>query len=148
MNEIQDSPLIQAYIANNAFGRLLGMDFQITAPGKVSYAIGISAQHLATPLSAHGGVIATLMDGALGIAALSAVCLDGKIVSTLEMGLKFLAPAKPGDQLIAHGELISKGNRILVAEAKVYNQEGKLISTGSGTFNAYPMEKAGYFPRI
>jgi len=141
---IQDSRLIQAYIRNNAFGRLLGMDFHIPAAGKVVYTIEIMPEHLATPLAAHGGLIASLIDGALGIAALSSVCLDGKIVSTIEMGLKFLAPARAGDVLTAHGQIVSKGNRILFSEAKIYNQQEQLIAIGNGTFNAYPMEKAGY----
>ena len=54
-----------------------------------------------------------------------------------------MKPAKLGATIIAKSEVISKGNRILVSEVKVYDGN-QLIATGSGTFNAYPKEKAGY----
>ena len=80
---------------------------------------------------------------ALGIAALSMVCEDGKVVSTIEFSTRFLKPVLLDDTLEAKAVIISKGKRILVSEAKIYNQHGELIATGNGTFNAYPKEKAG-----
>lgn len=144
MNNLHGNPLIQAYITLNNFGRLLGMDFEIEAPGKVVYRMKITNDLLATPAAAHGGSIAGLMDAALGVAGLSAVCEEGKVVSTLEMSVRFLAPAKPGDELTALANIISKGNRILVVQAEIFNQNQTLIAIGNGTFNAYPKEKAGF----
>lgn len=134
---------IVAYNAHNAFGDLIDMSFNIVEPGKVSYFVKISKELLATPLAAHGGVIASLMDGALGIAALSIVCEDGKVVSTIEFSTRFLKPVLLDDVLEARALVISRGKRILVSEAKIYNQHGELVATGNGTFNAYPKEKAG-----
>lgn len=135
--------LIERYIKSNKFGELLGMDFEITVPGCISYTMKIEEKHLATPIAAHGGVVASLIDAALGVACLSAVFCEGKVVSTLELSIKYLKPAKLGATIIAKSEVISKGNRILVSEVKVYDGN-QLVATGSGTFNAYPKEKAGY----
>ncbi len=135
--------LIERYIQSNKFGELLGMDFEITAPGCIFYTMKIEEKHLATPIAAHGGAVASLIDAALGVACLSAVFNEGKVVSTLELSIKYLKPAKLGASIIAKSDVISKGNRILVSEVKVYDGD-QLIATGSGTFNAYPKEKAGY----
>jgi uncharacterized protein (TIGR00369 family) len=137
------SELIEKYAKSNHFGALIGMHCEIPEAGKVHYYITIEDKHLATPIAAHGGVIASLMDAALGVACLSAVVNDNKVVSTLDLSLRYLKPAVLGAKIVAKSEVISKGNRILVSEVKVYDGE-TLIATGSGTFNAYPKEKAGY----
>jgi uncharacterized protein (TIGR00369 family) len=135
--------LIDKYIQSNKFGALLGMNFEIINPGSISYSMLIEEKHLATPIAAHGGAVASLIDASLGVACLSAVFNEGKVVSTLELSIKYLKPAKLGATIIAKSDVISKGNRILVSEVKVYDGN-QLIATGSGTFNAYPKEKAGY----
>ena len=144
MSNLQDHPLVQAYIRLNNFGNLLGMDFKIESAGRVVYSMKIETKHLATPMASHGGAIAAMMDAALGVAALSAVCESDKVVSTLEMSVRFIAPAKPGDELTANATVLSRGNRILVVQAEIYNQDQKLVALGNGTFNAYPKEKAGF----
>ena len=137
-------PIILAYKKGNNFGRLIEMDFEIFNPGELEYKIKITEAHLATPYAAHGGVVSALMDSVLGISALSMVCVDDKIVSTVEMKLNFLAPVRLGDQLTGVAIVLSKGNRIVVTEAEIKNQNGLLVAKGMGTFNAYPKEKAGY----
>lgn len=129
----------------NRFGTFLGMDFSIVSSGKVHYKLAIVEDHLATPVSAHGGVISALLDATLGVGALSAVCEEGKVVSTVEMKVSFLRPVFLNDVLHASSELIKKGNRILFMEATIHNQNNELIAKASGTMNAYPKEKAGYF---
>lgn len=143
MSDLKQNSLIQKYIEGNQFGKLIGMNFNILSAGNIEYFMTIDSKHLATPKAAHGGVVAAFIDAALGVAGLSAVCENDKVVSTLEMSIRFLLPAILGDSLTANATVISKGNRILVIEAKIFNQKNQLIATGNGTFNAYPMEKAG-----
>jgi uncharacterized protein (TIGR00369 family) len=135
--------LIEKYASQNHFGYLLGMEFQILSPGEIEYRLKIEEKHLATPIAAHGGVIASLVDASLGIACLSKVALLDKVVSTIEFSLKFHKPAVLGAELVAQARVISAGNRILVSETKIYDGV-TLIASASGTFNAYPKEKAGY----
>lgn len=144
MNALNDHPLIRKYIELNRFGNLLGMEFKILEPGKIEYTMRISEEHLATPHAAHGGSVAALLDATVGVGALSAVCTENKVVSTVEMKTTFFGPAFLGDELIARSEVMRKGNRILFMEASVYNQRNELIAKASSTLNAYPMEKAGY----
>lgn len=138
--------LIEKYIENNFFGKLIGMDFKIISDGVVDYFITIKKDHLATPNAAHGGVIATLIDAALGVAGLSSVYKENKVVSTIEYKLNYLAPALLNDQLVAKAKVEQKGNRLLIISCDVFciNRENKLIAKSLGTFNAYNAEKAGY----
>ena len=138
--------LIEKYIQNNFFGKHIGMDFKIIGPGVVEYSLKIQKKHLATPHAAHGGAISALVDGALGVAGLSMVHQENKVVSTVEYKINFLAPAFLDDQLIAKAKVEQKGNRILIISCDVIcaNREEKVIAKALGTFNAYDATKAGY----
>ncbi len=142
----EERTLIKRYIENNFFAKLVGMDFKILEEGVVDYLITIKKEHLATPHAVHGGVIAALIDGALGVAGLSAVYKENKVVSTVEYKTNFLAPAFLNDRLIAKAKVEQKGNRILIISCDVFcaNRENKLIAKALGTFNAYDALKAGY----
>lgn len=138
--------LVQKYIESNAFGRLLGMEFTIVEAGLVEYRICVNETHLATPMAGHGGLIAALVDAALGVAGLSAVQAQNKVVSTIEYKLNFLAPALLHDELKAVGKVEQQGNRILVISCDVFctNRNNRLLAKALGTFNAYDAAKAGY----
>jgi uncharacterized protein (TIGR00369 family) len=140
---LNQHPTVLAYNSFNNFAVLVGMDYEILSEGNVNYYISISKDLLATPLAAHGGIIASLLDACLGVTALSTVCQDNKVVSTIEFSTRFFKPALENDELTAVGITLSKGKRIISCEAKVYNQHKELIASGNGTFNAYPKEKAG-----
>ncbi|MDO8998929.1 MAG: PaaI family thioesterase [Bacteroidota bacterium] len=142
----QENNLIEKYIENNFFGKLIGMDFKIISEGVVDYFLTINKNHLATPNAAHGGVISSLIDGALGVAGLSSVYKENKVVSTIEYKLNFLAPAFLNDKLLAKAKVEQKGNRILIISCDVFclNRENKLLAKSLGTFNAYDASKAGY----
>lgn len=141
---LNQNSIILGYIKGNNFGRLLEMDFEIKEAGKVFYHLIIQEKHLATPVASHGGVVASLMDSTTGIAALSLVCEDGFIVSTVELKLNFLAPVSLGNELVGESFVLSKGKRLIVTESEIRNQNNRLVAKGMGTFNVYPMEKAGY----
>jgi uncharacterized protein (TIGR00369 family) len=138
-------PLIQAYNASNAFGQLLGMTFNILSPGNIVYSLRVTAEHLATPLAAHGGCIGALVDATLGVTALSVVCENNQVVSTIEYKVNFLAPALCNDELDARGKIIQQGRRILVVQCEVLaKNRNVMVAQAMGTFNAYDAAKAGY----
>ncbi len=138
--------LFEKYDQHNHFGKLLGMELTEVGEGKITYRLTISEKHLATPNAAHGGVVAALMDGMLGVAALSAVAEDNKVVSTIEYKTSYFSPALLGDILEGKAWVEKAGKRIVFSagEITVLNRENTVIAKGMGTFNAYPAEKAGY----
>lgn len=138
--------LIEQYISNNQFGKTLGMDFKIVEPGLVHYYLTIKQEHLATPKAAHGGVISALMDGLLGVSALSVSAIENKIISTVEFKINFLAPAFLNDELLGIGKVEQQGKRLIIVSGDIIcpKRNNIVIAKGIGTFNAYPAEKAGF----
>ena len=141
-----ENNLIEKYISHNHFGKLLGMDFKVVSDGHLEYFITITKNHLATPTAAHGGLIAALIDGALGVAALSSVYKENKVISTVEYKTNFLNPALLNDELKAVAKVEQKGKRIIVVSCDVFatNRNNTLIAKALGTFNAYDASRAGY----
>lgn len=134
--------ILELYKVSNNYGRLIDMKLEVIDEGETRYTIDIEEKHLATPIAAHGGVVAGLIDGTLGVAALSVAQKNNNVVSTVELNVNYLKPVKLGDSLEAIGKVLSAGKRLIYAEASVKNQNGVLVAKASGVFNAYPMEKA------
>jgi uncharacterized protein (TIGR00369 family) len=138
---LEDNIVLKTYNQWNKFGDLLQMHFSVIDKGEIAYYMTITEEHLATPIAAHGGSLAALMDATLGVCALSEVCEEMKVVSTVNMNMSFLHPANLGDQLIGRGKVVKSGKRIVFVEAQIFNQKEQLIATGSATMNAYPVHK-------
>ncbi len=137
-------PIIEKYIEFNKFGKDLGLHFTIEKPGVVNHFLTITQKHLTTPHTAHGGVIAAMMDAVLGVAALSLVCEELKIVSTVEFKINYLNPCLLGDELGGESVIEQKGNRIIIVSGTIRSvNRDKTIAKAMGTFNAYPAAKAG-----
>ena len=136
--------VIQAYIDKNRFGELLGMSFEILEPGIVAYRLDIQEKHLATPMHAHGGCIASLLDATLGVGALSLVADEQKVVSTVDLSIQFLAGVKCTDQLISYSKCLKKGKKLIFMQADVLNQDKQLVAHANGTFVSVAANVSGY----
>ena len=137
-----DDKVLNLYKASNNYGDFLEMDLEILNEGEAKYTIEIKEKHLATPVAAHGGVVAGVIDGTMGVAAMTIAGQRNNVVSTVDLKVAFLKPVMLGDQLTSIGKVISAGKRLIYVEASVTNQKGILVARGSGVFNAYPAEKA------
>lgn len=122
----------------NHFGRFMQMDYTILNPGIVEYKLNIREELLATKHAAHGGALAAFMDAILGVASLSAVADEGKLIATIEFKINYLKPALLADTLIGKGKVIQKGKRILITEGEIFNHKNELIAKAVGTFTSYP----------
>ncbi|MDO5533439.1 MAG: PaaI family thioesterase [Propionibacteriaceae bacterium] len=81
----------------------------------------------------QGGLIATLLDIAMGRKTRAAFGQDATIV-TLQLSVTYLNAAKPGDVLTARAELGKKGTSVAMLRADVVDAEGTEIAHGVGTF--------------
>ena len=81
----------------------------------------------------HGGVLATLMDTAMGSAVFTRLG-DGIAYTTLELKLNFIRPVTlDGSRLTCDAEVVHLGRRTATAEGKITDANGKLIAHGSTT---------------
>jgi len=82
----------------------------------------------------HGGILASLVDVAADWAL---VTRTRRGVPTIDMRVDYHAAAMPGD-LIARGRIVKWGNTFSVAEAQVFDESGKLLASGRGTYLTAP----------
>ena len=136
--------LIKVYQQTNKYGIDNGFELLKFEADEIKYSMEITEKHLATPTTAHGGIIAGYMDAVLGLAALYVSAENAHLVSTVEFKINYLKPAKVGDVLIGIGKPVSKGKRIIITEGEILLEStGEKIAIATGTFNAYPYEKSG-----
>jgi len=123
----------------NACGyyRLVGMTVVRADRDGSEFRITIADEHLQAYGTGHGGVIAGLIDAAMGLAVLGRIP-SGEGCATIEMKLNFTGPARPGP-LTATGHVLHAGRRIVTAAAEARGADGDLVSVGQGTFQRFPM---------
>ncbi|MCB9061650.1 MAG: PaaI family thioesterase [Halobacteriovoraceae bacterium] len=136
------SNLEEFYKKINSYDRHMGLDFSIDGPGDITYHLEVTKIHLSSPGTAHGAVTAGMMDATLGMTALSHAVTEDKFCSTVEFKINFITPVKEGDVLIGKGQIDHKGKSLVIVSGQIKKKEdNKLVATGLGTFNLYPMEK-------
>ncbi|UOQ65860.1 PaaI family thioesterase [Hymenobacter volaticus] len=147
MEQVPDvATLVAIYNQINNYGRTNGMDLTVTQPGEVLYTMTIGEEHLSSPGTCHGGVIAGLMDAALGAAALSLAFTVGELVSTVEFKINYLHPVRLHDHLVARATVEHNGKTLVVSSASIScpTRNNVVVARGMGTFNRYPADKRDF----
>lgn len=99
-------------------------------PGGVGMRFSLSAQHQSASGIAHGGVIAAMLDEALGFA----VWQPGKPCATAHLQTWFLRPAEvPGEYLVRTGPFVIDGRKISIS-ARAYNDNGEAVAKAEALF--------------
>ena len=93
---------------------LLGIEPLDWGEGRSRLALTVDERHLRNLPILHGGVTATLLDSALGVAA-STVAPPDRLTVTAQLNINFIRPAFPGERLLATGEVRHAGRQSVVA---------------------------------
>jgi uncharacterized protein (TIGR00369 family) len=88
-------------------------------------------RHLNAAGTLHGGILATLLDSAMGVAARSSRG-ERETPATSQLSIAFLRPGKPG-QLLATAAVRKQGDHVLLCEAEV-EQDDKTLAHAVATF--------------
>lgn len=87
---------------------------------------------------AHGGFTAAVMDTALWTAVYTTV-EAGCMLTTLELKINYARPITVASgPLTCEGRVISRGKRIGISEAKLFDVNGKLCAHGTSTLMVLP----------
>lgn len=105
-----------------------------------AFEMEVVPEHLQAYGTAHGGILAGLLDAAMGLAVLGRLPAD-RGCATVEMKVNYTAPAMPG-ALRGTGRVLHQGRRMLVASAEAHDAEGRMVACAQGTFQAFPMGDA------
>lgn len=89
--------------------------------------------HLNPHGTVHGGVLATMLDVAMGTAVATA---GGDSPVTVSLTVTYLEPGRPG-RLTASAKVRKRGKRLLVVEGQV-EQDGDVVADALATFSVKP----------
>lgn len=78
----------------------------------------------------HGGVVAFVLDVAMGHLLKRAVGVPG---TTLEMKVQYLSPLRP-PRALCESRFLRKGQRIAFLEARIWNDAGELAAVATSTW--------------
>jgi uncharacterized protein (TIGR00369 family) len=112
---------------------LMGFHGVLAEPGRAIFEMEPGPQHYNPIGSVHGGVALTLLDSAMGC-AVHTLLEAGVGYTTLEVKTNFVRPIKAETGVIrCEGTVIHRGSRVVTAEGKVTDADGKLLAHGTTT---------------
>jgi uncharacterized protein (TIGR00369 family) len=112
------------------FAERLGARAEVAEDGSARVAFHAGDEHLNQAGTLHGGVLATLVDTAMGAAVRSTT--EDDVPATSQLTVTYLRPGKPGD-LTVTARVRTRGEHLTVAEADV-EQDGKSLVHAVATF--------------
>ncbi len=122
-------------------GSSLGIFVESLSEGRAVYVLDPSPATINALFTVHGGVLATLMDTAMGSAVFTRLS-DGAYYTTLELKANFIRPVRAGGKrLTCVGQTIHVGRRTATAEARITAPEGTLIAHATSTCMIFPPDK-------
>jgi len=116
----------------------LHLNFALS-PGGNSYIceFELGIQFSGPPGHAHGGIIATILDEAMG----KANKLKNKVALTRRMEVKYLRPVPLGQPLVVEGRVSRVRGRALYNYAELRNAKGTVLARSRGKFLTIDAEK-------
>ena len=114
----------------NLFARRLGIYIEALSLGYARVVKTVEENDNNSLNVPHGGIYFTMADNACG----SAMATHGYTAVTLSANYNFFRSARVGDRLAAEAEEVKTGKTICVYEARITDQNGTLLGTGTFTF--------------
>ncbi|MFL5102209.1 MAG: PaaI family thioesterase [Xanthobacteraceae bacterium] len=136
MNDEWTVERVQEVVTRGAYHQWLGLKvmavhddgIELTATWREEWVVNPERRYT------HGGVIAALIDLAADWALIRRV---GHGVPTIDLRVDYHNAAMPGD-LTARGRIVKFGSQFSTCEAQVFDQQGKLLASGRGTYYTAP----------
>ena len=110
------------------FYRHLGMRVTEAADGTSRLRLPVTESMKNLYGTVHGGLLATLVDSACGV-ALATRLVRGESLVTMDLRINYLLPVQEGT-LVAEGKVLHRGRKTGVAEACILDQTGRLVAKG------------------
>ncbi len=115
--------------ADIPFARHCGIVAIEGSPSKTRLGLKLGEPHQNHMGTAHGGIILTMLDIALGSVARLA---SGHSVMTINLQSSFLSPGR--GELAAEGRVLQQGRSLIFCEGEVRDAQNKLVAKATGLF--------------
>jgi uncharacterized protein (TIGR00369 family) len=124
---------IQAKLQRGPYHQWLGITVESVGDGEIVLGAKWREEWVVNPEKryTHGGILAALVDLTADWALVSKT---GRGVPTIDLRVDYHRPAMPGD-LRAVGKVIKFGSQVSVAEAQIFDADGKLLASGRGVYS-------------
>jgi uncharacterized protein (TIGR00369 family) len=116
---------------STGFATLLGVRDRTAEDGRARLWLDATDEHLNEAGTVHGGVLATLVDLAMGQAVRSSTG-ESDVPATSQLTVTYLRPGKPGS-LEVTAAVSKQGENLTVCEADV-EQDGRPLAHALATF--------------
>lgn len=127
-----DTKIEQFIIENykqNPFVKVCNIQLEHVTCGNAILSMGVDDTYTNLYGAAHGGVLATLMDTAMGVVSASV----GKRVVTLNLNINYINSIYFCDKATAYATVMHKGISTLVIDVVIKNAKAELVTSGTGT---------------
>jgi uncharacterized protein (TIGR00369 family) len=112
---------------------LIGFDLVEVGEGRAVFAFDPAERHYNPLGTVHGGIAATLLDSAMGCAVHTTLGED-EAYTTLELKVNYVrAITEATGRIVASGSVIHRGGRVATAEARLTDEDGRLLAHGTST---------------
>ncbi len=122
------------------FNEWFGMRCVERGDGKAVYELQVTPDLLNKRGVAHGGVVTSLLDTALGSAVVSAIGAE-EWCATLELSVQFREPVRTG-RIVGRGRMVKRGRRAAFAEGEILDERRQVLAVAHGTWYLWPRRPA------
>ena len=119
-----------------AFNHLLGIDRIRSGDGRAEVALDLRKELTNRRGVAHGGLITSLLDVALGSAVVSGIRSE-EWCGTVQLSVQFREPGV-GTSLTARGRMVRRGRHVAFAEGEIVDDGGRIVAAAQGTWHVWP----------
>ena len=119
-----------------SFNQYLGVRVVRMEGGEAEAVIELAPHHTNNRGVAHGGVVSSLLDSAMGAAVISAIPKEWWCATT-GLSIQFIAGAHEGT-LTATGKVARRARSIAFVQGEARDANGRLVATAQGTWHLWP----------
>jgi len=132
--------LVDGTLPLNTIAETLGYDIAEVTRGRVVVTATPNQTHLNPSGTVHGGLAATLLDSAMGL-AIQSTLEPGVGSTTLEFKISLVRPITPDTgPIAAEGVVLNCGRRVGTSEGRITDRDGRLLAHGTTTCLIFPPE--------
>ncbi len=125
--------LVAGELPVSGMSELMGFRLAEVSAGHAVIIVSPDERHYNGLGIVHGGLAATLLDSALGV-AINSMMPAGKVFTTLEMKVNYVRPIRgETGEVRCVANVIHVGRRVATAEGRVEDAHGKLYAHGTAT---------------
>ena len=128
MEENNEAWLRQVNSELGGFGELVGLRAEVVRQGYCRLSCDIQPKHCNPRGTVHGGMSATMLDTAGGVAAIFSGEAPRPVV-TQSASAHYLRPLS-GSKIIAEAQVVKAGHRTCLTRADLYDDQHRLCCTG------------------